>query len=228
VPSIQRVLTCDLNANEYLSFIIAVNISSCEKDEKYYKYLLAFVSTNAIIFLDVCFLKTEKGTLQSTLEGRFFLQFLEVRMKLEKMTKTQLIRWIRENLDYQEKVVQIKSSNDVFSSVVELITEWKQEHLIVLYLDSANKIILKEVVFKGTLNSTTVHPREIFALALSYRAASIIIAHNHPTGNLKPSQEDIAVTKRLVETGLIMGIEILDHVIFSANNEWSFKANGLL
>ena len=84
------------------------------------------------------------------------------------------------------------------------------------------------MVYIGTLNQTLVFPREVFADAIVDRAASIYIAHNHPSGNTDPSREDISVTKRLQEAGKLLGIEIQDHVIITDDSHYSFKANHIL
>lgn len=91
----------------------------------------------------------------------------------------------------------------------------KQECFVVLTLDGANRLIDNTVVFQGTLTQSLVHPREIFAKAIEDRAAKIIVAHNHPSGSLEPSLEDIEVTEKLKEAGRLMGIEVLDHIIVS-------------
>jgi DNA repair protein RadC len=89
----------------------------------------------------------------------------------------------------------------------------KKEYFVVFYLDSRNQLIKKEVISIGTLNTSLVHPREVFEPAIKNFASQIIISHNHPSGENKPSAEDIRTTKRLVEAGKILGIEIIDHVI---------------
>lgn len=95
------------------------------------------------------------------------------------------------------------------------IRDKKQEHFVVMTLDGANRLIIKRIITIGTLTSSLVHPREVFADAITDRAASIIIAHNHPSGNLEPSQSDIELTKRLQEAGKIIGINVLDHIIIT-------------
>jgi DNA repair protein RadC len=104
----------------------------------------------------------------------------------------------------------------------------KQEHFVVFYLDSRNGEIASQVVSVGTLNASLVHPREVFEPAINCSAAQIIIAHNHPSGDSEPSEDDIAITKRLNEAGKILGIEIIDHVIVSRNEWASFKEKGLI
>lgn len=104
----------------------------------------------------------------------------------------------------------------------------RQEHFLVLSLDGANRLIEKRVVFIGTLNASLVHPREVFALAITDRAAAIILVHNHPSGQLEPSREDLAITERLCQAGELLGIEVLDHLIVTAESHVSFNERGLL
>ena len=93
------------------------------------------------------------------------------------------------------------------------IRDKKQEYFVCLTLDGANRLIAKRVISIGTLTASLVHPREVFAEAITDRAASIIVAHNHPSGNLEPSIADKEVTERLRQAGEILGIEVLDHLI---------------
>ena len=130
---------------------------------------------------------------------------------------------------YQRPVLQTKitSASDVYQHLAEF-HNCDREHFIAITLDGASRIINTRVISIGTLNQSLVHPREVFADAISDRAASIIISHNHPSGQLEPSIEDRRVTKRLKEVGTIMGIELLDHVILTASSHYSFSEEGLL
>lgn len=94
----------------------------------------------------------------------------------------------------------------------------KQEYFVCLTLDGANRLITKRIISIGTLTSSLVHPREVFAEAIADRAASIIVAHNHPSGNLEPSQADKEVTKRLKNAAEILGIAMLDHIIITKSS----------
>lgn len=123
--------------------------------------------------------------------------------------------------------MNIKVSKDIANLLNEYSSK-NQEHFITVTLDGANNVINVRVVFIGTLNKSIVHPREVFAPALSDRAASIVIAHNHPSGNAEPSIEDILMTRKLKEAGEIIGIEIIDHVIITKKNHYSFQGNGKL
>lgn len=96
------------------------------------------------------------------------------------------------------------------------IRDKKQEYFVCLTLDGANRLIAKRVISIGTLTSSLVHPREVFADAITDRAASIIVAHNHPSGNLEASQADLEVTKRLREAGELLGISLIDHILLTS------------
>ena len=119
------------------------------------------------------------------------------------------------------------SPEDIWQELKD-IREHKKEHFIVFYLDTANQEIQREIVSVGTLNYNIVHPREVFEPAVKHLAASIILAHNHPSGTLEPSPEDLALNKRLVEAGKILGIQILDHIIVTKTGFSSFKEKDLM
>lgn len=126
-----------------------------------------------------------------------------------------------------KKVELILSPRDVWENLKD-IRDNKKEHFIVFYLDVRNQKIKREIISVGILNANLVHPREVFEPAICQTAAQILIAHNHPSGDTKPSDDDIEVTKRLIEAGKILGIEIVDHVIVSENSFLSLKCEGLL
>ncbi len=108
------------------------------------------------------------------------------------------------------------------------VREQKKEHFVVFFLDTRNQEIRREIVSIGTLNYNLVHPREVFEPAVKNLAASVIVAHNHPSGCLEPSDEDLSLTKRLAQAGKLLGIELLDHVIVTKEGFLSFKQKGLL
>lgn len=124
-------------------------------------------------------------------------------------------------------ISQLLTPQDVFESLKD-IRESKKEHFLALFLDSRNQQIHKEIISVGTINASLVHPREVFEPAVRYLSVQIILAHNHPSGDLEPSGEDLEVSKRLVMAGKIMGIEIVDHVIVSKSSFVSFREKGLL
>lgn len=112
-----------------------------------------------------------------------------------------------------EEKYRIRSPQDCFDYLKPLYKGRNQEEFIVLCLNTKNEVIHHEVVFRGSLNMSVVHPREVYRLALKKSAASIIVAHQHPSGDPNPSQEDIEITKKLVEAGKYIGIDVLDHCI---------------
>ena len=106
-----------------------------------------------------------------------------------------------------------------------MLKDETQECFYCVYLDVTKKVIKDKLLFKGTLNYSLVHPREVFKEAFLLNATAIICVHNHPSGNIKPSKQDIDITDNLVELGLIHGIKVLDHVIIGNNNYYSFLEN---
>lgn len=112
--------------------------------------------------------------------------------------------------------------------MISEIKDERKEHFICLYLNARNQIIHKETVSIGSLSASIVHPREVFLVAITHSAASIILAHNHPSGDVSPSQDDIDLTHRLVRAGEIMGIEILDHIIVASTDFVSLKSRGVI
>ena len=124
-------------------------------------------------------------------------------------------------------ISQLLSPQDVFDSLKDICVS-KKEHFVVFFLDSRNQEIKREIISIGTINASLVHPREVFEPAVKYLAVQVILAHNHPSGTLEPSEDDLMVNKRLVEAGKILGIEILDHIIVTKESFISFKEKGLL
>lgn len=104
----------------------------------------------------------------------------------------------------------------------------KKEHFVIFYLDSRNQEIKRETISIGSLNANLVHPREVFEPAVRNLTAQIILAHNHPSGDPEPSEDDLEITKRLVESGKILGIEVIDHIIVAKNDFFSFKERKLI
>lgn len=108
------------------------------------------------------------------------------------------------------------------------IKNQQREHFLCLYLNARNQVIYKEVVSIGSLSSSILHPREVFQPAVSHVAASVVFAHNHPSGDVSPSQGDTDLTRRLVQAGEIMGIDVLDHLIIGADDFLSLQDRRLL
>ena len=126
----------------------------------------------------------------------------------------------------------IKSPEDVINAAaganMEEMRYFDRKHFRVMYLDRKGGLLVMEDVSVGGLHSSIVHPREVFKTAVKKSAASMILIHNHPSGDPTPSREDIDITNRLIEAGKLMGIEVLDHVIIGDNTYCSLKARGLI
>lgn len=131
------------------------------------------------------------------------------------------------NLVYEDRYV-IRSPEDGAKLMMNEMRFLTQEHFVCLYLNTKNQVLHKQTIFIGSLNSSIVHPREVFKEAFRRSAASLICIHNHPSGDPTPSREDIEVTKRLKECGFIIGIELLDHLIIGDRKYISLKEKGYM
>ena len=118
---------------------------------------------------------------------------------------------------------KIQSAKDVFEFLKNDLGNKKKEHFRALSLDSRNQLIGIDDVSIGTINANLVHPREVFKTAIQHLAVSIVIVHNHPSGDPEPSEDDIRSTKRLVEAGKLIDIDVLDHIIIARDKFFSFK-----
>jgi DNA repair protein RadC len=127
-------------------------------------------------------------------------------------------------MDEDSSLIQTEAMLDHF----RFIRAKRQEYFVCLSLDSAYRPIKRRTVTIGLLDSTIVHPREVFAGPLKDRAAAVIIAHNHPSGIAEPSKADIETTQQLVAASQLLGIKLLDHVIMTRKNHYSFRRKGLL
>ena len=127
----------------------------------------------------------------------------------------------------EETLPVIRSTKDVIAQVGYLRNKLR-EHLVATYLNARNEMLFRKHIFIGTLDANIAHPREIFSEALRQNAAAIILVHNHPSGDPEPSKADLEITKRILEAGKIIGIDVLDHVIITKNKVFSFKENKLI
>jgi DNA repair protein RadC len=122
----------------------------------------------------------------------------------------------------------LRTVGDVTAQALE-IRDKKKEYLLAFFLNARHQLIAKEIISIGTLTASLAHPREIFAPAIGKSAASVILVHNHPSGDPSPSDEDVRLTQRIAQAGRILGIELLDHLIVAEKGSYSFKtAGGLL
>ncbi|MEI2462669.1 RadC family protein [Niallia taxi] len=122
----------------------------------------------------------------------------------------------------------IRSPEDAAKYLMDEMRFLSQEHFICLYLNTKNIVMHKQTIFIGSLNASIVHPREVYKEAIKRSAASVICLHNHPSGDPSPSREDVEVTKRLAESGKIIGIDLLDHIIIGENKFVSLKEKGYI
>jgi DNA repair protein RadC len=123
---------------------------------------------------------------------------------------------------------KITSPDDVAAYLMERLRFLRKEHFIAIHLNTKHQILGEEIVSIGSLNASIVHPREIFKTALKRSAAAIICAHNHPSGDPTPSEEDVEVTRRLVSAGKILGVEVLDHIVIGDKRFISLRERGLM
>jgi DNA repair protein RadC len=124
--------------------------------------------------------------------------------------------------------LKISSPNDAAHLVMEEMRYYKKEYFKIILLDTKNNVIKVSEISVGSLNSSVVHPREVFSEAILNSSSSMILVHNHPSGESEPSREDIDLTERLVECGKIIGIKVIDHIIIGDGIFYSFKEEGLI
>ena len=131
------------------------------------------------------------------------------------------------SLDKEKGVPYIREPKDVINFVPELHRR-KKEYFVVFYLNTRNQVLHREFISVGTLDSSVVHPREVYQPAIEKSAAGVIFIHNHPSGNPSPSSEDIKLTRRLKDAGEILGIELIDHIIIGEKDFFSLKEHKII
>ena len=139
--------------------------------------------------------------------------------------KQELIRELMA-LEKASPVAHVGHPKDLASTLIAKFGRKKKEHFLCTTLDGAHNVIKTHVVTIGILTRTVVHPREVFVEAIKDRSAAIIVSHNHPSGQLEPSSEDRKLTDRLEEAGRILGIPVLDHLVFGETGFYSMLAHG--
>jgi len=122
----------------------------------------------------------------------------------------------------------VKSPEDVYHFLREKMRYYDREHFKAVFLNTKHHVITVETISVGSLNSSLVHPRELFKNSIKRSAAALILAHNHPSGDPTPSIEDIEITRRLVEVGNIIGIQVLDHIVIGESSFVSLKEQGVI
>lgn len=130
-------------------------------------------------------------------------------------------------LSKKDLITCIKSGNDVYYLLKDELENELQEKFVAVYLDTRNNVILKKVIFVGTVNNSSVTARDVFREGVKNNATSMIIAHNHPAGSVRPSKDDIYLTNEFIKLGRMMGINVIDHLIIGKNNYCSIReSNG--
>ena len=135
---------------------------------------------------------------------------------------------VRECPSIMYDVRKVSSPDDVARLVKDFLEDADREMMVLLCLDRKGQPTHLQIIAIGTLHSTLVHPREVFKAAILSNSASIILAHNHPSGDPCPSQDDIDITKCIKEAGNLLGIELLDHIIIGCNSHYSLRSSGQL
>ncbi len=174
-------------------------------------------------------LLSQSGSLQKLAEASIEELSAIKGIGLAKATQLKAVFEIGRRLSTQAPAYKSRELTDpqkVYQLVKSKLKDYHKEHFYIITLNSRNHSIAEVSV--GDLNSSIVHPREVFAEAIKNKAAAVIFAHNPPSGDPEPSEEDISLTKRFVEAGILMGIELLDHVIVTKEKWISMKAQGLL
>lgn len=126
-----------------------------------------------------------------------------------------------------EERFQIRAPSDAANLLMPMLGHKEQEHFVVLYLDTRNRVLEHELLYKGSLNTSLVRIAEVFRGAVRRNCAGVIVAHNHPSGDPAPSPEDVALTRRLVEAGKLLEVDLLDHLVIGQNRFVSLRERGL-
>src|SRR3989344_248137 len=174
-------------------------------------------------------LLTQFGSLQKLAEASIEELSSIKGIGLAKATQLKAVFEIGRRISTQTPSYKSKELTDpkkAYKLIKNKLKDYHKEHFYIIALNSRNHSIAEVSV--GSLNASIVHPREVFAEAIKNKAASVIFAHNHPSGDPEPSEEDLVITKRLIEAGKIMGIKVLDHVIVTKDGYLSFKEGGLI
>ena len=161
-------------------------------------------------------------------EGKMTAQKAGSRAARNRRLRPTWVRLVREHDPAQMEPVYIRGPNDVHSFLRQRATQELGEVFYCITLNAQSRVVSCQEVTRGTLNSSLVHPREVFRLAIAEGAAGIIVAHNHPSGDPTPSADDRAVTRQLVDAGRLLDIPVYDHVIVADGRYVSFAESGLL
>jgi DNA repair protein RadC len=197
---------------EILELILCLSYPRTDVKPLAKKLIEEFGSFAKVINLSPEILSKVKGVAESVISSFRIIQEAASRLIKEEISSKPIIESWKALLDYCRATMGHINT----------------EQFRVLYLDRKNMVIADELQEFGTVNQVAIYPREIMKKALHHEASSIILVHNHPSGNTKPSRADIEMTKQISQIGILMGIDIHDHIIVSSKNYFSFKSNGLL
>lgn len=198
-----------LSNDELLS--ILMRCGSKEKSVKELSLeLLKLINLNEFRHVDFNYLKSIKGI-----------------GEVKAMTLISAIEFGRRVMSNRDSILNISSSADVYEVVKDELEGELQEKLLVLYLDNRKNLILKKVLFIGTVNASSVYPRDVFREAVKCNAVGIILVHNHPAGSVNPSYQDVCMTNQFIRIGKLMEISVVDHLIIGFGSYYSFReSNG--
>jgi DNA repair protein RadC len=147
--------------------------------------------------------------------------------EVKAITIISAIEFGKRDLSKRDFVKQIRTGDDVYNLVKDDLEHSLQEKFLVLYLDTKKFVICKKIIFVGTVNSSSITPRDVFREGVKLNSASMILVHNHPAGSVGPSYEDLYLTNEFIKLGRMMGIPVIDHLIIGKNNYYSFReSNG--
>lgn len=147
-------------------------------------------------------------------------------MQYPEIQDTYIIKEVNECFS-KPKINSMEDAFHLFTRMLSYLDD-KREHFISASLDTKNHLISSDIISIGSLNTNIVHPREVFYCAIANRAAAIVVAHNHPSGETAPSQNDLDITRKLIETGKIIGINVCDHLIIGWNEYFSFRDQNIM
>ncbi|MCZ7397118.1 MAG: DNA repair protein RadC [Candidatus Methanoperedens sp.] len=177
---------------------------------------------------DVLSLSSKVAKLLTENKGKLSMEQLSIIEGIGPAKASQILAGFELSRRYIVKdTIRITGANDVLPLIKDIAGK-PQEHFICISLNGANEVIENRIVTVGLLDKSQVHPREVFADVITDRAAGVIFAHNHPSGECKPSNSDLKIHEQLTEAGKILGIKVLDHIIISKKGYYSFQENGLI
>lgn len=208
----------NLTDSELLAIILRTGFKGESVIHLAQRLISKFGSLSELMNASIDDLKTVKGigTAKASELAAVFQIARRIRIKEYEISEKHISKKIINNPELAAEVIRSH------------ISDFMREHFIIASFDTRGRLLGTDKVSVGILNSSLVHPREVFRLAINRHAASIIAGHNHPSGDLKPSDEDIKITKRLVEAGKLIGIELKDHLIITKTSYYSFSEDGYI